>query len=182
MSVIEFSSQLSEVDRSVVSDFTIELLKQCAEATENPEVIITSTLRPPERQAKAMFDNLSLGIRIRYAEPGHIVTALFDDCRAKNMNRNDTLQAMTEKIAELAEQGKLVSRHCVPLEEYNKRNIVDVSRYMPNVINFIKALAKRGNVAKIITPVNSHFDSPKVSYDRSEPALHIEINQQPTQL
>lgn len=176
-SIVVFSNQLSQPDKDVVSDLSLELLRKCAIESDNPEVIITSTLRSAERQAKAMFDNLSLGIRIRYAEPGRIVTALFDDCRAKKMEKSDTLKAMTDKIVELSRGGKLVSRHCVPLDVYNKRNIIDVSRYIPNAIDFIKALVSKPEVSKVITPLSAHYESSKVSYDRSEPAIHIEINQ-----
>ena len=54
-----------------INDTVKELINRVADDTVNPEVVITSTLRSPEAQVKAMADNLYAGKRIRYRAPLH---------------------------------------------------------------------------------------------------------------
>ena len=56
-----------------INDTVKDLISRVADATKNPDVVITSTLRTPEAQAKAMADNLYAGKRIRYRAPGAAV-------------------------------------------------------------------------------------------------------------
>lgn len=178
-----FSSGLSESDRARLSDHSREVLVRAAEKSNNPKVVVNSLLRPPRRQANAMYDNLIQGIRIGYKKPGQIVTDVFDACHAEGLSRDRVVDSMTAKIEELSAEGRRVSLHCVSEAEYARRNIVDVSYKrgnLPNPRDFVKALLEDETVDKVITPVGSketYGNSSRVVVDGSEPAVHVEINQ-----
>ena len=97
-----------------------------ADATKNPDVVITSTLRAPEAQAKAMADNLYAGKRIRYRAPGAAVTKVFDD-NCKKLARSEVEKLMVAEIERQAAMGQRVSLHCTTEELYSQCNIIDLS-------------------------------------------------------
>ena len=80
-----------------INDTVKDLISRVADATKNPDVVITSTLRTPEAQAKAMADNLYAGKRIRYRAPGAAVTKVFDD-NCKKMARSEVEKLMVAEI------------------------------------------------------------------------------------
>lgn len=173
---VKFSSSLSKTSIEVVSKDVIELLETCAELSDNPVITITSTWRSPERQAEAMYNNLINGRRIKYRAPGQQVTAMFDKCHKEGMNKADTVSAMEELIIELGARGERVSKHCVSAEEYRRCNILDVSLNMSNKEDFIKELLKEMAVERIIAPIQMQPARARYLYDKSEPAIHLEIS------
>lgn len=178
--MVKFSSSLTDKDISVVCESTLNAISLAAENSNNPNVIITSTLRPPIRQARAMYDNIKSGLIISYATPGRIVTKLCKDMIEDKKPADEIIAAMTSKIEELSETGQRVSRHCVSETEYCKLNIVDVSvqkHNMPNPRDFVNELLKDTKVSKIITKVgykSTYNNDIRVIIDDSEPAIHIE--------
>ena len=144
------------------------------DASKNPVITVTSTLRPPRRQAKAMYNNLAAGQRIAYAAPGREVVAIYDSMKKAGASGGDILDAMERRIIELAEVNKLVSRHCVTEAQYERENIIDVSKWIPNPRDFVKALIRDKRVTKVITPFSSDYNDSRVAYDSNEPAIHIE--------
>jgi hypothetical protein len=159
----------------MISEFTRDILSKAGDNSENPTIIITSGIRSPQRQASAMYENLSKGIRIRYAAPGQEVTKVYDSNKSKP--KNETIRLMIDKIIELSKIGKRVSLHCVSEEEYARINIVDVSKRIPNPRDFVKALIQEYAVTRVITPFYSDYKSNKVSIDAGEPAIHVEVKQ-----
>lgn len=172
---VVFSSSLLKECKDMVASSVIDLLESIAEKSDNPKVTITSTWRNPYRQAMAMYNNLVAGKRIRYREPGRKVTALFDDCQDRGMDKEDTIDEMSELISQLSEKGERVSKHCVSAEEYRKVNVLDVSMTMEKPAEFLAAALDEPRVIKVISPVSIPGKNPKFSYDLSEPAFHLEI-------
>lgn len=160
----------------VINDTVKDLISRVADATKNPNVVITSTLRAPEAQAKAMADNLYAGKRIRYHAPGAAVTKVFDD-NCKKLARSEVEKLMVAEIERQAAMGQRVSLHCTTEELYRQCNIIDLSiTRMKNPRDFTNALANEEKCRKIITPLSDvKYASAKVSVDANEPALHVEI-------
>lgn len=177
MSKVTFSQSLSAEYKMVVGQTSIDVLASAADVSNNALIMITSTLRPPSRQAQAMYDNLSRGIRINYAAPGRDVTALYDSCVKAGKDKVATIAAMTNRINELAQQGKLVSKHCVTAEQYAKVNVIDISKNIPNPRDMVRALSANQKVLKVIAPFHVEGMPSKVIYDKSESAIHVEIGQ-----
>lgn len=159
-----------------INDTVKDLIGRVADDTNNPDIVITSTLRTPEAQAKAMADNLYAGKRIRYRAPGAAVVKVFDD-NCKKQARSEVEKLMVAEIKRQASLGQRVSLHCTTEELYRQCNIIDLSiTRMKNPRDFTKALAKEEKCRKIITPLgDTKYDSPKVSIDANEPAIHVEI-------
>lgn len=159
-----------------INDTVKDLISRVADATKNPNVVITSTLRAPEAQAKAMADNLYAGKRIRYRAPGAAVTKVFDD-NCKKLARSEVEKLMVAEIERQAAMGQRVSLHCTTEELYRQCNIIDLSiTRMKNPRDFTNALANEEKCRKIITPLSDvKYASAKVSVDVNEPALHVEI-------
>lgn len=159
-----------------INDTVKDLISRVADATKNPNVVITSTLRTPEAQAKAMADNLYAGKRIRYRAPGAAVTKVFDD-NCKKLARSEVEKLMVAEIERQAAMGQRVSLHCTTEELYRQCNIIDLSiTRMNNPRDFTNALANKEKCRKIITPLSDvKYASAKVSVDANEPALHVEI-------
>jgi hypothetical protein len=140
-------------------------------------IVVTSTIRYPSQQANAMYTNLSNGKRLKYAAPGMEVTAVYDDCVKKGYDKDKTIQKMIDKINLLSQEGKLVSKHCVRVEEYNKLNIVDIDIPATKVQDFINELAKDDNVERIFHDMSNIKDSGKIARLAKEPCIHVEIKQ-----
>lgn len=177
MAKVEFSASLDFDDRRVVSQRSLELIEAAAEASNNPVITITSTLRPPARQARAMFDNLRAGKRIAYAAPGREVVAIYDKLNTEDLSDRLILDAMEERIIELAAEGRLVSKHCVLAGQYERRNIIDITTHIPNPRDFVKEAIRSPRVEKVITPFTSDYNRSYVTVDPNEPAIHLEIVQ-----
>lgn len=166
---------MTAADKAKITEKTLQLISAWADKSNNPVIQINSGLRPPARQALAMYTNLANGVRINYAAPGREVVAVFDNM--KGQPKDKVLSAMTAKIEELAAQGRLVSRHCVTEAQYARNNIVDIQKSMPNPRDFVKAALKSTALTKAITPYSSTYNDSRVLLDNSEPAVHIEVAQ-----
>jgi len=175
--IVTFDPGLTEERKNIVNSFTISLLERAAQNSSNKKIIITSTIRTPQEQAEAMYNNESTGKHIRYAESGKKVIEIYNLGVKKGDSKEKIISDMKNKIEELAKEGKRVSKHCVSEEIYAKNNIIDISykRGIKNPRDFIKELAKDNSVTKIIHPLNNVIISNKISYDSSEEAIHIEI-------
>jgi hypothetical protein len=177
MAKLVFSGSLERERIEALSAYAQGLLVSAAEKADIERVTITSTIRTPRAQAEAMYNNIASGRLIRYASAGQKVTNLCLKMLGRKESREATISAMQELIEKLSAQDQKVSRHCVSEEEYAKRNIVDVSQSIlyNEASQFMKELAATEAVVKIIQPIGSKIQHEKISYDSSEPAIHIEI-------
>jgi hypothetical protein len=177
MAKLVFSGSLERERIEALSAYAQGLLVSAAEKASIERVTVTSTIRTPRAQAEAMYNNIASGRLIRYASAGQKVTNLCLKMLGRKESREATISAMQELIEKLSAQDQRVSRHCVSEEEYAKRNIVDVSQSIlyNKASQFMKELAATEAVVKIIQPIGSKIQHEKISYDSSEPAIHIEI-------
>lgn len=173
-------SNLTPAKEKVVKPDTLEILSTAADKAGIERIYINSTLRTPAEQAYAMYANISSGRIVRYKEPGQKVTQLCLDMLNKKQPKSEILEAMTALITDLAENDQRVSRHCVSNKQYEKQQIIDVSRSIlhDKAVKFIKALKNDARVSRIIQPISgtAFNDLEGVSFDFSEPAIHIEID------
>lgn len=172
-------SNLTAKKEAVVRPDTLRILESAADKAGIERIYITSTIRTPREQAEAMYKNISSGRLITYKRPGKKVTQLCLDMLGKLAPTTDTIEAMTNLISELSENGERVSLHCVSEEVYATHQILDISRSIiyDKAVKFIKALAEDERVVRIIQPITSSAlnNIEGVSFDADEPAIHIEI-------
>lgn len=116
-----FSGVNEEWRQTIVSEKTKKVLAYLAKEAGMNKIYITSTIRTPEAQANAMYNQ-----NIKYMPPGEAVKAVRDTCKAQKMSKEQTIKKMVEKIIELQDKNQVVSRHCVSKVSYNKRNVVDI--------------------------------------------------------
>jgi len=162
-----------------LSQDLLDLFFYAGGESKNPTIYITSMWRSPAKQATAMYDNIAKGNIIAYKEPGQIVTKLIQDEIKKNTPKTQVIKLAEDKIIELTKQNKFVSLHCVPKEQYQRMNIVDISKdSTPNPRDLVKALLKDLKISKIITPftepTTNYGNDKRVSVDGSESAIHVE--------
>ncbi len=173
-------SNLTPAKEAVVKPDTLDILNTAADKAGVERIYIHSTLRTPAEQAYAMYVNISNGRIIRYKEAGQKVSQLCIDMLNRKCPKSEILEAMTNLIIDLAEKGQRVSRHCVSNEQYEKQQIIDVSRSIlhDKAVKFIKALKNDARVSRIIQPISgtAFNDLEGVSFDFNEPAIHIEID------
>ncbi|MCL2436381.1 MAG: hypothetical protein FWD09_09645 [Lentimicrobiaceae bacterium] len=166
--------------KDLLSKALLNLLAHAGHESKNPTIYITSMWRSPAKQANAMYDNISQGVIISYAEPGRIVTQLIQAEIKNKTPKNQIIQLAEAKINELAEQSKLVSKHCITKEQYQKLNVVDISKTRtPNPRDLAKALLKEAKVSRIITPfgeLSTYGNDKRVLIDVKEPAIHVEYS------
>ena len=136
-----------------ISSYTIKIMKDILIDSKNKSIIITSTYRTPERQARAMFNNIrDLGIDHElnlYGRYGDMVIREYPN-----------LQAMIDKIYEIGPSK--ISSH---MKDFNKINVFDIA---PSSVkkrpSFEFAVESESRVNKFLKPPR----------DRS---YHLEVNQ-----
>lgn len=178
---VVFQSGLGLDRQEVVSNKTIVTLKRLGYLSGNSKIQISSTIRSPERQVDAMYNNLQNGNRIRYGAPGRKVVEVYDSEVSKGSSVLEIKSEMVKKVKELQEVEQLVSLHCVSLKSYQKLNVIDVSisgSGFTDVEKFLEELSKEEVIKRVIHPIdNIEVSSKKLVYDPNEPAIHIEVAQ-----
>ncbi len=155
-------------DASAVSEYSKGILRGVLEDAGLKSCVITSTVRSPARQAKAMFTNIELTSIDKqlalYSAAGDQVILEYKRLKPLGHGRQVILDAMESKILELG-PGK-VSRHCADPKSLNVIDIAPSS--ISNAQNFLSALQRAKNAGKV-----SKFFSPA----NGDPAFHVEIPQ-----
>lgn len=166
---------------NVVSEKSLRIIQNALRVAGQSTATITSTLRLPEEQAVAMFQNLTntdftIAQNIQnqlslYANAGDQVIRVFEQM-VQGMALAQVLanaaairQAMTNKIVSLAARNIRVSLHCVTPEQYALRNLLDIRRIsftLSSRDRFISALRTSGVLVR---------DEPENG------AIHLEIPQ-----
>jgi hypothetical protein len=124
-----------------------------------------------------MYNNLSHGINITYKWAGEQVCQVYRSCRRAGNDKATTLKAMVAKIEELSKQGARVSLHCVSEAEFDAVNVIDLSYHTLTATQrtqAVKCFAEQAEVQKVIQPFTPIAGA---VYDKSEPAIHVEIKQ-----
>ena len=155
-------------DASVVSAHSRAVLSDILDDAKLASCVITSTVRTPAGQARAMFINIEkTGVETQmklYGKPGQQVIGEYKRLKPLGCTRPQILDAMESKTVALGPG--TVSRHCA---DPSKLNVVDIA---PSSIaspqRFLAALQRarqRGVVSKYFSPANG------------DPAFHVEIPQ-----
>ena len=149
-------------NRNVVSQYTIDMLSAIMRESGNPNVTITSTLRTPEDQARAMYNNIvSRGVQHNltlYGPAGDRVVNVAAQGRRQGLTRDQILAAMAAEIRRIG-PGR-VSRHA---GDPNVINVLDISPHsIRNRQAFVREIRERGIF--LIEPPR-------------DPAFHLEIRQ-----
>lgn len=155
-------------DASVVSDRSRSILSSILDAAGLPSCVVTSTVRSPASQARAMYVNIEItSIQKQmdlYGNPGKKVIQEYARLKPMGQSRQAILQAMEAKIIDLGPG--TVSRHCA---DPAKLNVIDIA---PSSIakrqRFLDALDEAlaaGTISKYLSPING------------DPAFHVEIPQ-----
>jgi hypothetical protein len=158
-------------DASVVSVYSRQVLEGVLRDAGLESCVVTSTVRSPERQAKAMYVNIGItGVQKQlqlYGPDGDAVIGEYVRLQGGH-GKTAILSAMTNMI--LARGPGNVSRHCA---DPSRLNVIDIApSSIANASKFVAALKKAEQSALV-----SRFFSP----ENGDPAFHIEIPQPPTQ-
>ena len=150
----------ANANRGAVLAYARGVISELVVASGGNSCLITSTARTPADQARAMYQNLSAGRRIRYAAPGAAVTAVYDRSRAAGRN---AAQIQQDMVDEIMRQGPgRVSKHCA---DFNTLCVVDIApTSITNRARFVAAVEADARVSRFLHPGNS-----------DDPAYHIEI-------
>lgn len=153
---------------SAVSQYSRSVLINLLEQAGCPSCIISSTIRTPEAQARAMYTNIvNMGPDKQeklYGPDGDAVIEEFKKAKAQGQNKDQIIAAMIAKINALGPSN--VSRHCGDPAKLNVIDIAPISIAEPEA--FLAALKKAktgGTVSQFFSP-GDH-----------DPAFHIEIPQ-----
>ncbi|EEO25090.1 hypothetical protein HRAG_02147 [Helicobacter bilis ATCC 43879] len=113
------------MDISLVSEYSKNILRQIAKNSNYKRVVISSTARTPRKQAEIMYNNIiTNGLqkqRNTYEQPGQRVLDVYETQKKASKNKDEIIQAMTNKINELGASS--VSTHCA---DFNIVNVVDI--------------------------------------------------------
>lgn len=116
------------IDGSLVSLYALDVIRLALKRCDMSQAVISSTLRTPESQARAMLVNARKDypaqVRLYGSSPGQKVIQVFAEHKSKSDSVVEAL--MIEKIREIQKDGVAVSRHCVSVETYKKRNAIDI--------------------------------------------------------
>ncbi len=114
-------------NRRVVSEYALSIIKIAIKESGMSTAVITSTLRTPEEQASIMLKNAKIDLKKQYrlyGKNGDAVLKVYDE----NRNNPDVeiLKLMIDKINELEKTNRRVSNHCISMDNYQKKNIIDI--------------------------------------------------------
>lgn len=155
-------------DASVVSEHSRNVLRGVLDDAELASCVITSTVRSPARQARAMYTNIELtSVETQlalYASAGDQVILEYKRLKPLGHGRQAILDAMESMIVAVGPGS--VSRHCA---DPTALNVIDIApSSISNPQRFVAALGRAkdaGQVSKFFSPANG------------DPAFHVEIPQ-----
>ncbi|MFY1830969.1 hypothetical protein ACN47A_33975 [Myxococcus fulvus] len=157
----------ADANQDAVSAHTRQVLGEIMATANVTSARITSTARTPEAQARAMYDNLqATGVarqKSLYGANGDAVIDTYSESVAAGMTKEQTLQAMVDRINELGPSN--VSKH---LADPTRLNVIDISpRSIPDSKKeaFEAAIRAHPEVSRFLGPSNN------------DPAYHLEVRQ-----
>ena len=168
---IIFSSSVNEYQRSLVSNKTKEVLESLAKLSGKKQLVITSTIRTPRKQAELMYNPTAT-----YGQYGTEIIKIANAGKRQGESKEVTLGKMVQKILEFQKQNRKVSLHCVSEEAYKKLNVIDLginsnglssAAEQKKFYEYCIQLSNKGLIKTILYPGNNP----------GEGAFHLEINQ-----
>ena len=115
---------VDNTDISILSAYTINILKQIGYESKLKHIRITSTMRTPHDQARIMYGNIkSDGTESQYLLYGSNGDKVIDVyVKNQDKDRGTVIKLMEKKILELG--ASKVSKHC--LSDFSTLNVVDI--------------------------------------------------------
>lgn len=155
-----------------VSNYSRKILDTIATASnvDVTTLLITSTTRTPEDQARIMYEQLGNGTISRYGSTGRAVIDIYHDSIKNGNDARQTRNAMRDTIQKYLDNGQRVSNHLGDPKVLNVFNISPTSISKDNIKTWEETLSQAldGNViSTYLGPRTRVYDS----------AYHIEINQ-----
>ena len=113
--------------RRIVSEYALSIIKIAVKESGMKTAVITSTLRTPEEQASIMLKNAKTDLKKQYrlyGRNGDAVLKIYDNNKSKI--DSEILKLMVDKINDLEKTARRVSNHCISIDGYKKKNIIDI--------------------------------------------------------
>ena len=148
----------------VVSVYALSVVKDLLRNSGNYSALITSTLRTPADQARAMYNNLIGGPeqvarqKALYGKNGDQIIDAFVAAQAAGEDKRGILNAMIEKIEEIGPTK--VSRH---MADFSKLVVLDIA---PSSIKYKKRFKEEVELDERVS---------RFYYPPKDPAFHLEI-------
>jgi hypothetical protein len=154
----------ANADASIVSDYTLTVLKEILHAAGESSALISSTARDAYNQARVMYNNIeSKGVahqKALYGPNGRKVIDVYAASKAEGKDRAAIIADMEAKVIELGPSS--VSRHCA---DQSILGVIDVApSSIKNKQAFETAVAADSRVSKCLKPP-------------ADPGFHLEIPQ-----
>ena len=155
------------VDKSVVSEYTLNVIRDIAIKANIKNLTITSTYRAPERQMKAMYNNLIKkdGVSTQKELYGSSGDKVIDAFVAASAVKGATGASIQAAMLKKAEEVGFESNHSG--SSYEEYNVVDIS-YKNLTTKEYNALKKAANDDDRISEV--------LGKEEGDAALHLEIS------
>ncbi|PVZ79334.1 hypothetical protein C9426_33975 [Serratia sp. S1B] len=163
----------------IVSEKSIRIIKEIIKSANIHKVTISSTIRTPQRQVDAMYDNMrSKGIQSQldyYGAYGREVILAAIDAGGNDPRKViEVKTAMLNKVIAIQNNGGIVSRHCVSEQMYATRNVIDISKRFSSRRSVLLALDK---ALKSYSRTHEGFKYISPFQHSGEAAFHVEIEQ-----
>jgi len=170
----------SSAQSDIVTDLTLNVIRRICVDAGVREITITSTYRPPEVQARVMFNNLQNNNRVNYAAPGRAVVKVYDDKKAAYGIPYGSPVSDANQIADI-KQSMLAAIENAPPQNISKHSA------QPSVVQAIdisptrmKPISRKASFRSICMQYNKQgvlkaFLGPKPDGPGSDPAFHIEV-------
>jgi hypothetical protein len=111
----------------LASAYSFGVIRRAASMAGMNAAVITSTIRLPDEQAAIMYRNAVKSLSGQYKLYGGTGDLVLDVYTAnKGKPKEEVVAAMTKKIEDLLDKGRLVSRHVTTAERYALLNVIDI--------------------------------------------------------
>lgn len=152
-----------------LSEHTIEEIKKLLRSAgqdPNRPAVVSSTVRTPQEQAQAMYDNLEMGKHVHYRPPGQAVIDRYYEDKDAGLPEEQIVADMQEIIDQ---DPYMVSHHCADTAQWARLQVVDIrpsSTTNPGLFSRMARQAKRrGELSRFLDRA------------QGDPAFHLEIPQ-----
>ncbi len=166
---VQVSEHVKRLDFPL-SDHTSEEVKKLLRASgqgDDQTAIVTSSIRTPYEQARAMYTNLEQGNNVRYRRPGQAVVAVYYQDKQDGLPKDQILADMEQEIIN---QGPFnVSHHCSTPELWSMLQVLDIAPSSITNRPLFRTVARQavedGDLSRFLDRA------------QGDPAFHIEIPQ-----
>lgn len=162
----------NNVRQDTLKNYSLKILDTIALAADIDVkiLVVTSTIRNSEDQARIMFNNIQAGKSAKYGEAGSAVVDTYNEHVKAGNSSSEIKSAMTDVIQQYADKGRLASNH---QGDPTKLNVFDIA---PSSVtkNAITAWQDALDTAMSSRSIDKYYGPNTRTFD---PAYHLEIIQ-----